>query len=146
MLWFGHLAGRGHQLGLIRAGSVITLLYFVVLSRVQAPWHIFLAQTLSGASFAIISNVGILFFQDLVPGQAGLATTVYANATYFGNLVGFLAFGSLVGPLGHRGLFLVSAALAAGMLIMLLVYRPRVHAAPAPFNRLSQGRSASRAT
>lgn len=125
MLWFGVLAGRGHSLALLRFGAVATAVYFVLLSRAQAPWHIFLAQILHGTSFAIISNVGIQFFQDLVPGQPGLATTAFANASNFGNLLGFFAFGSLVQPLGHRNVFLASAALTAGMAVILFLYRPR---------------------
>ena len=125
MLWFGHLAARGHGLALIRFGAISTTLYFVILNRVQAPWQVFLAQALHGTSFAIISNVGILFIQDLVPGQPGLATTVFANAASVGNLVGFFGFGSMVGALGNRGLFLISAALTAGMAIIFFFYRPR---------------------
>ena len=42
-----------------------------------------------------------------------LATTIFSNATNFGNLVGFFTFGAFVHPLGNRGLFLVSATLTA---------------------------------
>ncbi|HVU32995.1 MAG TPA: sugar efflux transporter [Opitutaceae bacterium] len=125
MLYFGHLAGRGHQLAIIRFGAIVTTAYFLVLSEAHAPWHVYLAQILSGASFAIISNVAIVFFQDLVPGQPGLATTVFSNAAYIGNLVGYLGFGALVGPLGNRGVILVSAALTLGMMVILFLYRPR---------------------
>jgi SET family sugar efflux transporter-like MFS transporter len=131
MLWFGHLAARGHSLALIRIGGLSTVLYFVLLNRAQEPWHVFCAQALHGMSFAIISNVGILFFQNLVPGQPGLATTVFANAANVGNLVGFFAFGSLVQPFGHRGLFLASAALTAGMAAIMMAYRPRAVQVPA---------------
>lgn len=123
MLWFGLLAGRGHSLALIRFGAVITVLYFVLLNRAQEPWHVFVAQALHGASFAIISNVGIMFFQDLVPGQPGLATTAFANAANVGNLLGFFTFGSLVQSLGNRGLFLASATLTLGMAVIVLLYR-----------------------
>lgn len=125
MLWFGHLASRGYSLALLRFGGISTLVYFLLLSRVQAPWHVFLLQSLHGTSFAIISNVGILFFQDLVPGQPGLATTIFANAANAGNLLGFFSFGLLVQPLGNRGVFLGSAALTAGMAVAMFVYRPR---------------------
>lgn len=125
MLWFGHLAAHGHGLRLIRIGGVATVVYFLLLNQVQEPWHIFVLQAFHGLSFAIISNVGILFFQDLVPGQPGLATTVFANAANAGNLLGFFGFGSLVTPLGNRGLFLVSATLTLVMTVVMFVYRPR---------------------
>ena len=125
MLWFGLLAARGHQLGLIRFAAGATVVYFLILTLARQPWHVFPIQILHGLSFAIISNVAILFFQDLVPGQPGLATTIFTNAANVGNLVGYFSFGSLVQPLGHRGMFLVSAALTMATLIIMLLYRPR---------------------
>lgn len=129
ILWFGLLAARGHQLALIRIGAAVTVVYFLLLTLAQAPWHVFPIQILHGLSFAIISNVAILFFQDLVPGQPGLATTIFTNAANLGNLVGYIAFGSLVEPLGHRGMFLVSATLTSVTLIIVLFYRSRADAA-----------------
>lgn len=132
ILWFGVLANRGHALRLIRLGAVVTLVYFLVLSQVRAPWQVFIAQFLCGVSFAVISHVAILFFQDLLPGQPGLATAGFANAASVGNLVGYFGFGALAEPLGNRDLFLVSATLAAGMLVIVLLYRPRAQAAVGP--------------
>jgi len=128
MLWFGHLAARGHTLALLRFVGIATVVYFILLNRVTVPWQIYFLQFFHGMSFAIISNVGILFFQDLVPGQAGLATTIYVNAANAGNLLGFFCFGTLVEPLANRGLFLASAALTLVMALIMLAYRPR-HAA-----------------
>lgn len=128
MLWFGLLAARGHQLALIRFGAAVTVLYFLLLTLAQAPWHVFPMQILHGLSFAIISNVAILFFQDLVPGQPGLATTIFTNAANVGNLVGYFSFGALVRPLGNRGMFLFSAALTCATLALMLYYRPRMRA------------------
>ena len=125
MLWFGLLASRGHQLGLIRFGAAATVVYFLLLTLAQAPWQVFPLQILHGLSFAIISNVAILFFQDLVPGQPGLATTIFTNAANLGNLVGYFSFGSLVEPLGNRGMFVVSAALTAVTWVIVMLYRPR---------------------
>lgn len=125
MLWFGLLAGRGHSLALLRWGGVLTVLYFALLHLAQEPWHVWVAQVLHGTSFAIISNVGILFIQDRIPDQPGLATTVFANAANIGNLAGFLAFSAWADPLGHRNVFLVSAVMTVGMAAIFLLYRPR---------------------
>lgn len=131
MLWFGLLAARGHQLGLIRFGTAATLVYFLLLPCARVPWHVLPMQILHGLSFAVISNIGILFFQELVPGRAGLATAIYTNAANLGNLVGYFAFSAFVGPLGHRGLFFVSAALAAATVVIAMRYRPRPAIHPA---------------
>jgi MFS transporter, SET family, sugar efflux transporter len=130
MLWFGHLASRGHQLALIRLGAAVTVLYFLGVSVAQEPWHVFPVQVLSGMSFAIMTNVAILFFQDLVPGEPGLATTIFANAGNVGNLIGYLCFGALVEAVGNRGVFFVSATLATATLVILLLFRARDPALP----------------
>lgn len=125
MLWFGLLAARGHQLALIRFGVAATVGYFLLLLAARAPWHVFPMQILHGLSFAVISNVAILFFQDLLPGRAGLATAIFSSSASLGNLVGYLGFGLLVQPVGNRGMFAVSAGLTAVTLILMLRYRPR---------------------
>jgi SET family sugar efflux transporter-like MFS transporter len=131
MLWFGHLAARGRQLGLIRMGAAVTVAYFFALSLARAPWHVYPIQILSGVSFAILTNVAILFFQDLLPGRAGLATAIFSNASNLGNLVGYFSFGALVGAVGHHGVSVVCAGLTVVTLVLLLAYRPRPQAAAA---------------
>ena len=126
MLWFGHLAARGHQLRLIKLGAVAAVLYFAALICARVPWHVYPIQVLSGVVFAIITNVGILFFQDLLPGQAGLATTIFSNAGNVGNLTGYFSFGALLGHFGSRGVVAACGALVVMMLLILLVYRERI--------------------
>lgn len=126
MLWFGHLAARGHQLLLIRTGAVVTIGYFFALSLAQEPWHIYFIQILSGVSFAILTNVTILFYQDLLPGQTGLATTIFSNSSNLGSLIGYFGFGTLVERVGHRGVFSICGVLAGLTSVILLLYRHRL--------------------
>jgi SET family sugar efflux transporter-like MFS transporter len=74
-----------------------------------------------------LTNIAILFFQDLLPRQLGLATSVFANAGNAGNLVGFFLFGGLLELFGHRGLLLGCALLcgiAFGLLTLVRSARP----------------------
>ena len=124
MLWFGHLATRGQQVFLLRIGMAVTTLYFVLVLLAREPWHVYFIQCLSGTAFAILANVAIGFFQDLLPGQAGLATTVFGNATQLGNLIGYLGFGALASGLEPRALFGAGAiAGAAAFLLFHVVHR-----------------------
>jgi MFS transporter, SET family, sugar efflux transporter len=127
MIWFGKLSARSWtmQIRLIRLGTLATVLYFAALTFAQAPWHIYPIQILSAISFAILTNVTIMFYQDLLPGQTGMATTLFTNSINVGNLVGYLGFGRLVETLGHQNLFPVSAALTAVSLALLMLYRHR---------------------
>ncbi|MFP4281597.1 MAG: sugar efflux transporter [Opitutales bacterium] len=112
MLWFGHLAGKGHTRRLIQFGFLITCLYFGGLFLAEAPWHVYLLQILSGAIFAILTNVAILYFQDLCPEQLGLSTALFSNSNAIGSVVGMLGFGYLVESFGHRGAFAACTAIA----------------------------------
>ena len=127
MLWFGRCATKAGRYRLMQLGVVATCIYFVLIFLATEPWHVFCAQVLSGVSFAILTNVAITFFQDLRPGQAGLATGVFSTATNTGHLVGFLAFGFVLESGGPRGIPVVGALLcAAAFGVFLLVHRHAV--------------------
>ncbi len=129
MVWFGQLAARGHQAGLIRAGIVAAGLYFAALILAQTPWQIYPMQILSAVSIAIMTNITITFLQDMLPGHTGLATALYSNSFSGGSLIGFLGFGLLLEQIGYRGVFVICVILCAAALGLLLIVRPQT---PAP--------------
>lgn len=53
-----------------------------------------------------------LSLQTFLPNQAGSATNLYSSASRLGSTLGYLSFGAIAGGLGHRAVFLVSAASA----------------------------------
>jgi len=123
MLWFGHLSSIGYQIRLIRLGFILSILYFACLCLATEPWHVYVLQLLSGTIISITSTVALVFYQDLLPGQAGLATALYTNAQACGNLLGVLSFGFLVEGVGNRGVFGVCALLSVLALGFILAYR-----------------------
>jgi MFS transporter, SET family, sugar efflux transporter len=125
MIWFGHLAARGHQYALIRFGVLAGTLYFSTLLLAHEPWQIYPMQILSAVSIAITTNITITFFQDLLPGQAGVATSIYSNSFSGGSLVGYFIFGLSLETFGHRGVFVVCAVLSLVTFAILTIYRPR---------------------
>ena len=80
-------------------------------------------QILSAISIAVTTNVAITFFQDLIPGQAGIATSIYSNSYSAGNLLGYLCFGLLAEAVGYRGVFWACAGLSTIALIIFMAYR-----------------------
>jgi SET family sugar efflux transporter-like MFS transporter len=125
MVWFGHLATQGHQLKVIRVGICAALFYFFALTQVSAPWQVYPMQILNAAAVAVTTSVVIPFFQDLLPRQAGAATSLYANALKVGGLIGFMGFGLLASRVGYGGLFLVCAGLSASTLAIVSFVRPQ---------------------
>ncbi len=125
MVLFGHLAARGHQKSVLLLGAGASLCYFLALRLVGEPWHVYPLQVLNAAAGAVTVSVAIPFIQDLLPGKAGVATSLYSNALKLGSLLGFGAFGLLAVPLGNAGLFPVCAGLAATTLGILVLGRRR---------------------
>jgi SET family sugar efflux transporter-like MFS transporter len=87
-------------------------------------------QILSAASIAVTTNVAITFFQDLVPGQAGLATSIYSNSFSTGSLLGYFAFGVLLESVGHHGVFWACTGLSLVTLCIFMAYRHSHELAP----------------
>ena len=123
MIWFGFLASRGHQTRLVQFGFILAILYFVGLSFSTAVWHIYLLQILSGVLISINANIGITFFQDLVPDQPGLTTALYSNAMATGNLIGMLSFGVIVEASGYHGVFVTCAVLSVIATAIIMFFR-----------------------
>jgi SET family sugar efflux transporter-like MFS transporter len=125
MVAFGHLASRGHQRAIMLLGCAAAASYFVLLRFVTALWQVYPLQVLLAAGVAVTASVAIPFFQDLLPEQPGLVTSLYSNALKIGSLVGFSSFGLLATRLGNAGLFLVCAGLASVAVMIIAVASPR---------------------
>ena len=126
MVGFGHLAALGHQRRVIVVGASAAVGYFAALPFITAVWHVYPLQVLNAAAHAVTTSVAIPFFQDLMPGQRGAATTLYSNALKAGSLLGFGAFGLLASYLGNTRLFWVCAAFALITAAVVSFARKRV--------------------
>jgi SET family sugar efflux transporter-like MFS transporter len=123
MVGFGYVAARGHQRSVILIGTSAAVCYFVGLRFVTTSWQVYPLQILNAAAVAVTTSVAIPYFQDLLPGRAGIATSLYSNALKVGSLVGFATFGVLASRVGNGGLFLVCASLGAVTLLLILLGR-----------------------
>jgi SET family sugar efflux transporter-like MFS transporter len=112
MLYVGLVASRVEAAQLIRWSMALSVVYFVALVLVQAPWQIYPLQALSAAIVAVTSGIAITFFQNKLPGQLGAATNLYVNAVRIGSTSGYLLFGPLASRFGHRGAYVACAVLS----------------------------------
>lgn len=131
MLYFGLLATRKSQTGIIRSGVIIVLVYYVLLCVVGAPWHIFPLQILSAAATAVVSGVAITYFQNYLPDHPGSATNLYSNAMRIGGTLGYLLFGEIAQRYGYRNVFVACSLFTLTALLLLWVPQRRVQAAVA---------------
>ncbi|MET0593996.1 MAG: MFS transporter [Polyangiaceae bacterium] len=125
MVGFGQLATLGHQRLVMVVGAAAAVAYFASLPFITAVWHVYPLQVLNAAASAVTTSAAIPYFQDLMPGQRGVATSLYSNALKAGSLIGAGAFGLLAAHLGHTRLFWVCAGFALITLTVVSFVRQR---------------------
>lgn len=93
MLIAGYFAKRLGKRFLMRLAAVAGLLFYAGMLTFHNPMLLLAMQVLNAIYIGILGGIGMLYFQDLMPGQAGSATTLYANTSR----VGWIIAGSLAG-------------------------------------------------
>ncbi|WP_312978409.1 sugar efflux transporter SetB [Atlantibacter sp.] len=93
MLIAGYYAKRCGKRFLMRIATVGGLLFYIGMLTFHHPVVLLGLQLLNAIYIGILAGIGMLYFQDLMPGQAGSATTLYTNTTR----VGWIIAGSMAG-------------------------------------------------
>ncbi|AFJ46450.1 sugar efflux transporter SetB [Shimwellia blattae] len=113
MLIAGYYARRFGKRFLLRVAVVAGLLFYLGMLTLQNEICLLGLQLLNAIFIGILAGIGMLYFQDLMPGQAGSATTLYANTTR----VGWIIAGSLAGISaeiwGYYAAFYIALAMIA---------------------------------
>ncbi len=69
-------------------------------------------QIFNAIFIGIIAGIGMLWFQDLMPGRAGSATTLFTNSISTGVILAGVIQGALAQSYGHASVYWVIAALS----------------------------------
>lgn len=95
MLIAGYFAKRLGKRFLMRVAAVGGVCFYAGMLMAHSPVILLGLQLLNAIFIGILGGIGMLYFQDLMPGQAGSATTLYTNTSR----VGWIIAGSVA---GHR--------------------------------------------
>ncbi|WP_174507839.1 sugar efflux transporter SetB [Klebsiella oxytoca] len=117
MLIAGYYARRFGKRFLMRLAAVAGILFYVGMLLVHTPVLLLAMQALNAIFIGILAGIGMLYFQDLMPGQAGAATTLYTNTTR----VGWIIAGSLAGVVAEIWSYHAVFWIALGMGVASLV-------------------------
>ena len=93
MLIAGYFAKRLGKRFLMRVAAVGGVCFYAGMLMAHSPVILLGLQLLNAIFIGILGGIGMLYFQDLVPGQAGSATTLYTNTSR----VGWIIAGSVAG-------------------------------------------------
>ncbi|KMV34372.1 sugar efflux transporter SetB [Franconibacter pulveris 1160] len=113
MLVAGYYAKRFGKRFLMRVAIVGGVLFYLGMLMLSSPVMLLGLQLLNAIYIGILAGIGMLYFQDLMPGQAGAATTLYTNTTR----VGWIIAGSLAGVIAeiwnYHAVFYVALVMTA---------------------------------
>lgn len=127
MLGFGLSSKRLPKSKLIAAGALIHVVYFAGIMLADSAEHLVPLQAANAFVVSVFSCLGMQYFQDLMPGEPGAATTLFFNTNRVGAIVAGVLTGWIAGMFGFWHVFIMCAVLSSIAFVML-VYLAREEA------------------
>ncbi len=122
MLIAGYFAKRLGKRFLMRVAAVGGVCFYAGMLMAHSPAILLGLQLLNAIFIGILGGIGMLYFQDLMPGQAGSATTLYTNTSR----VGWIIAGSVAGIVAQIWDYHAVFWFAVGMIIATLFFLLRI--------------------
>ncbi|GDX05378.1 sugar efflux transporter [Buttiauxella sp. A111] len=94
------------------------VLFYVGLILFHSRTALLLLQLFNAVFIGIVAGIGMLWFQDLMPGRPGSATTLFTNSISTGVILAGVLQGALAESFGHYSVYWLIAGLAVLALIL----------------------------
>ncbi len=119
MLIAGYLARQLGKRFLMRLAVIAGVIFYGCLLFTTGAMMLIALQLLNAIFIGILAGIGMLYFQDLMPGQAGAATTLFTNSTR----AGWILAGSLAGVIAqfwtYHAVFYAALAMVVGSVVCI---------------------------
>ncbi|MGV3345883.1 sugar efflux transporter [Enterobacteriaceae bacterium LUAb1] len=116
MLIAGYYAKRFGKRRLMRVAVICGLFFYIGMLLIHHPLLLLGLQTLNAIFIGIVAGIGMIYFQDLMPGQAGAATTLFTNSSR----AGWVVAGTLAGSVADIWNYYTVFWFALAMIIITL--------------------------
>jgi len=120
MLLAGYLAKRLGKRLLVIIAAVCGLAFYPAMLMFEQQTGLLIIQGLNAVFIGVVAGLMMLWFQDLMPGKAGAATTLFTNSVSTGMIFAGLCQGILSDRFGHQSIYYLAAILMAIALLLLL--------------------------
>lgn len=94
------------------------VLFYVGLIFFHSRTALLLLQLFNAIFIGIVAGIGMLWFQDLMPGRAGAATTLFTNSISTGVILAGVIQGAVAQSFGHFAVYWVIVAISVVTLVM----------------------------
>ncbi|NIF33196.1 MFS transporter [Enterobacter sp. Cy-643] len=118
MILAGYYVKRFGKRNMMVAAVAAGILFYVGLILFHSKTALVALQLFNAVFIGIIAGIGMLWFQDLMPGRPGSATTLFTNSISTGVILAGLLQGALAEGLGHYSVYWLMASLAVVALFL----------------------------
>lgn len=120
MLIAGYFAKRLGKRFLMRVAAVGGVCFYAGMLMAHSPVILLGLQLLNAIFIGILGGIGMLYFQDLMPGQAGSATTLYTNTSRVGWIIAESVAGIVAEIWNYHAVFWFAMVMIIATLFCLL--------------------------
>lgn len=118
MILAGYVVKRFGKRRMMLTAVAAGVLFYVGLIMFHSRTALLLLQFFNAVFIGIVAGIGMLWFQDLMPGRAGSATTLFTNSISTGVILAGVIQGVLAQSYGHFSVYWVIAAISLVALVM----------------------------
>lgn len=116
MLLAGHYVKRFGKRSMMLFAVLAGVLFYGGLVVFNGKTALIALQLLNAIFIGIVAGIGMLYFQDLMPGRPGAATTLFTNSISTGVILAGVLQGALVENLGHHAVYWLATLLSVAAL------------------------------
>lgn len=118
MLLAGYSVRRFGKRKIMLFAVTAGVLFYTGLVLFKFKTALMLLQLFNAIFIGIVAGIGMLYFQDLMPGRAGAATTLFTNSISTGVILAGVLQGGLTETWGHNAVYVVAMVLSILSLII----------------------------
>ena len=118
MILAGYYVKRFGKRRMMIAAVAAGVLFYLGLIFFHSRTALLALQLFNAVFIGIIAGIGMLWFQDLMPGRAGSATTLFTNSISTGVILAGVIQGAVAQSYGHFAVYWVIAAISVVTLVM----------------------------
>ncbi len=118
MILAGYYVKRFGKRRMMITAVAAGVLFYLGLIFFHSHTALLVLQLFNAVFIGIVAGIGMLWFQDLMPGRAGSATTLFTNSISTGVILAGVIQGAVAQSYGHFAVYWVIAAISVVTLVM----------------------------
>lgn len=118
MILAGYYVKRFGKRRMMVTAVAAGVLFYIGLIFFHSHTSLLVLQLFNAVFIGIVAGIGMLWFQDLMPGRAGAATTLFTNSISTGVILAGIIQGALAQNFGHFSVYWVIAGISVVTLAM----------------------------